>query len=68
MFACKESTPFCLQALVEITVVSIARVPEVVIVPPVIPVPLFVATLVTVPPASELLIAAAVSAKTVFVT
>jgi hypothetical protein len=32
--------------------VSIARVPEVVIVPPVIPVPLLVATEVTVPPAS----------------
>ena len=45
----KLSTPFCRHALVEINNVSIANVPLDVIVPPVIPVPLFVATLVTVP-------------------
>ena len=46
------SIPFCLQALVLINRVSMAKVPLPVIVPPVIPDPLFVATEVTVPPAS----------------
>jgi hypothetical protein len=47
---CTESIPFCLQALVDIVIVSIAKVPEVVIGPPVNPVPVFEPTEVTVPP------------------
>ena len=50
------SIPFCLQALVLINKVSIARVPVVVIIPHVIPVPLLVATEVTVHPAGIILI------------
>jgi hypothetical protein len=46
---CTESIPFCLHKRVEITVVSMAKVPVVVIVPPVMPVALFVATELTDP-------------------
>ena len=65
---CTESIPFCLHLLVDIVIVSIAKVPEVVIGPPVNPVPVFEPTEVTVPVPEAALTAAVESAKILRVT